>query len=201
MDCHRIIHGDDFPNLLHHALAYLFGHTLVQKGSGLSELRIIDIYMLGKLHNRAPFSLPSLIIQTMRNIGWTPLKACFLLSCDFIKILSFYNVIKFTTFNNCDYSWNTENQLWIPLSEEDRFRDRNPASFCSIKKITQTGLGKSSSQPVEDDEEANESYNLSNDEDDEAGAQTTIPIDAFQTEMWISFEQLQITQEIYGPSW
>ncbi|KAI5657924.1 hypothetical protein M9H77_26717 [Catharanthus roseus] len=55
-----------------------------------------------------------------------------------------------------------ENQVWIPPSEEDRLRDRNPIDFCKIKKTTQTGLGASSSQSVDDDDdddEVNHSYN------------------------------------------
>ncbi|KAI5681035.1 hypothetical protein M9H77_02262 [Catharanthus roseus] len=51
---------------------------------------------------------------------------------------------------------------------EDRMPGHNPTGFCSIKKTTQTGLGASSSQPVEDDDEADESYNPSDDEEDEA---------------------------------
>ncbi|KAI5682511.1 hypothetical protein M9H77_03739 [Catharanthus roseus] len=49
-----------------------------------------------------------------------------------------------------------EEQSVIPKSEEDRLRERNPSSFPSIKKTTQIGMG------------ANESYNPSNDEDDES---------------------------------
>ncbi|KAI5668428.1 hypothetical protein M9H77_18281 [Catharanthus roseus] len=68
-------------------------------------------------------------------------------------------VIKFTTFNKYGYSWDEENQVWIPPSEEDRMREHHPASFRSIKKATQTGLGAFSLQPVENDDEADESYN------------------------------------------
>ncbi|KAI5650495.1 hypothetical protein M9H77_36500 [Catharanthus roseus] len=63
-----------------------------------------------------------------------------------------------------------ENQVWILLSEEDKMWDHNLAGFRLIKKTTQIGLGPSSSQPVDDDDEANESYNPSDDEEDEAGA-------------------------------
>ncbi|KAI5653470.1 hypothetical protein M9H77_30657 [Catharanthus roseus] len=77
-------------------------------------------------------------------------------------------------------------------------RDRNPADFRSIKKTTQTGLGSSSSQPVEDDDEADKSYNLSNEKKDEAGAQNMIPMDAFQIELQTAFEPLRINQEIQG---
>ncbi|KAI5662012.1 hypothetical protein M9H77_21335 [Catharanthus roseus] len=50
---------------------------------------------------------------------------------------------------------------------------------------------------LEDDDEADESYDPSDDEDDEADARIIIPTDAFQTKMQTAFEQLQITQEIY----
>ncbi|KAI5677231.1 hypothetical protein M9H77_08181 [Catharanthus roseus] len=99
-------------------------------------------------------------------------------------------VIKFTTFNNGCYSWDEKNKVSIPPFEEDRLWDRNPAHFRSIKKTTQIGIGSSSSQPVEDDNEADESYDPLDDEDDEADAQITIPMDAFQIEMRTAFEQL-----------
>ncbi|KAI5653038.1 hypothetical protein M9H77_30225 [Catharanthus roseus] len=67
LDRRRIIHGGDFLNLLHRALAYFFGHTFVQKGGGFSEVRIVDIYLLDKLFNRSPLSLSSLVMKTMRN--------------------------------------------------------------------------------------------------------------------------------------
>ncbi|KAI5675898.1 hypothetical protein M9H77_06848 [Catharanthus roseus] len=35
LDHCRIIHGGDFPNLLHRALVYFLWHTLVQKGAAL----------------------------------------------------------------------------------------------------------------------------------------------------------------------
>ncbi|KAI5676995.1 hypothetical protein M9H77_07945 [Catharanthus roseus] len=173
MDRHLIIHKGNFPNLLHRALAYFFGHKLVQKRSGLSEVRIIDIYFLDKLHNHSPLSLSFLIIQTMRNTG-----------CDTSK----RRVIKFITFNICGYSWDEENQVWIPPSEEDRLWDRNLTDFCSIKKTTQTGLGVSSSQLVENDAEADESYNPLDDNEDEAGAHNTVLIDIFQAKIRTSFE-------------
>ncbi|KAI5653209.1 hypothetical protein M9H77_30396 [Catharanthus roseus] len=71
-----------------------------------------------------------------------------------------------------------EKQVWIPPSKKDRLRDHSPA--------------------IEDDDEADESYNPLNDEDDEANAQTTILRDAFPTEMQTTFEQLRITQEFHG---
>ncbi|KAI5658372.1 hypothetical protein M9H77_27165 [Catharanthus roseus] len=59
-------------------------------------------------------------------------------------------------------------------------------------------IGCGISQPVQDDDEADDSYNPSNDEEDEAGAHNTISMDAFQTKMCTGFEQLQINQEIQG---
>ncbi|KAI5675839.1 hypothetical protein M9H77_06789 [Catharanthus roseus] len=76
--------------------------------------------------------------------------------------------------------------------------DGNPASFRSIKNTIQTGLGASSSQPVKDDDEAYESYNPLDNEEDEASAKNTVPMDAFQMEMQTAFEQLWITQQIHG---
>ncbi|KAI5650300.1 hypothetical protein M9H77_36305 [Catharanthus roseus] len=118
----------------------------------LSEVCILDIYMLEKLHNKSPFSLSSLIIHTMRNTRFDTTKK--------------------------------RNKVWIPTSEKDRLRDRNPFDFRSIKKTTQTGMGASSSQLLEDDDnEADESYNPSDDKDYEADAQTTVSIDTFQAEI------------------
>ncbi|KAI5650147.1 hypothetical protein M9H77_36152 [Catharanthus roseus] len=76
--------------------------------------------------------------------------------------------------------------------------EHNSTRFCSIKKTTQTGLGASFSQPVEDDDEADESYNPLDDKEDEAGAQNTIPMDVFQTEMRTAVEQHRNNQEIQG---
>ncbi|KAI5653321.1 hypothetical protein M9H77_30508 [Catharanthus roseus] len=59
----------------------------------------------------------------------------------------------------CDFSEDEENKVWIPPSEEDRLRDHSAGGFQPIKKTTQTGIGASSSQLVEDDDEVNESYN------------------------------------------
>ncbi|KAI5671333.1 hypothetical protein M9H77_11697 [Catharanthus roseus] len=67
----------------------------------------------------------------------------------------------------------SKKKQWISSSEEDR------SSFL---------------QPVEDDDEAE----ASDDEEDEAGVQNTILMDAFQTEMQITFEQLRINQEVQG---
>ncbi|KAI5676241.1 hypothetical protein M9H77_07191 [Catharanthus roseus] len=91
-----------------------------------------------------------------------------------------------------------ENQVYILPSEEDRLWDHSAGGFQPIKKTTQTDIRTSSLQPVEDDNEANESYNPSDDEEDKAGAQNTILMDAFQIEMQTAFEQLQINQEIQG---
>ncbi|KAI5681673.1 hypothetical protein M9H77_02901 [Catharanthus roseus] len=104
-------------------------------------------------------------------------------------------VIKFTTFNSCCYSWDEENQVWIAPFEEDRLLECNLVDFHSIKKTTQTSPRASSSQPVEDDDEADESNNPSDDEQDEAGTQNMFSMNAFRTEMRIAFEQLWINQE------
>ncbi|KAI5652431.1 hypothetical protein M9H77_29618 [Catharanthus roseus] len=66
----------------------------------------------------------------------------------------------------------------------------------TLAKTSQTGQGASSSQPVEDDDEVGKSYNPSDDEEDEASAQNTIPMDPFQIEMQTAFVQFQINQEI-----
>ncbi|KAI5667374.1 hypothetical protein M9H77_17227 [Catharanthus roseus] len=67
-----------------------------------------------------------------------------------------------------------KNQVWIPPSEEDRIRDRNPVGFCSVKKTTQTGMGPSSSKLIEDNDKADESYNPSDNEEDEANAKNSL---------------------------
>ncbi|KAI5676295.1 hypothetical protein M9H77_07245 [Catharanthus roseus] len=61
-----------------------------------------------------------------------------------------------------------------PPSEEDRLRDRSTSGFRPIEKTTRSSIGASSSQPCKDNED---------DEEDETGAQNTIPMNAFQTEM------------------
>lgn len=66
--------------------------------------------------------------------------------------------------------------MCIPPSEEDLLKERNLASFCSIKKTTKTGIGASSSQLDDEDEEADESYNPS---DDEIDAPLIVPMHAF----------------------
>ncbi|KAI5681095.1 hypothetical protein M9H77_02322 [Catharanthus roseus] len=58
-------------------------------------------------------------------------------------------------------------------------------------------MGVSFSQLVEDDDEVDESYNLLDDEEDEAGAQNIILMDAFQTEMRTALEKLGIDKEIH----
>ncbi|KAI5668913.1 hypothetical protein M9H77_18766 [Catharanthus roseus] len=176
IDHRRIIHGGDFQNLLHRALAYFFGHILFQKAGGLSEVHIVDIYLLDKLYNHLPLSLSSLIIQTTRNTG-----------CDTTKKRVFcYPMILSRIFVGCHVNFAGE-----------RIISTGP-HFRSIKKTTQTGLGASFSQPAEDDDEADESYNPLDDEEDETGAQNRVLMDAFQTDMRIAFEQLRITQEIHG---
>ncbi|KAI5652884.1 hypothetical protein M9H77_30071 [Catharanthus roseus] len=73
-----------------------------------------------------------------------------------------------------------------------------PGQFSQNKDNTQISLGASSSEPIEDDDEANESDNPSDDEEDEVDAQNTIPMDAFQKEMQTAFEKLRINQEVQG---
>ncbi|KAI5681829.1 hypothetical protein M9H77_03057 [Catharanthus roseus] len=131
--------------------------TLVQKGGSFSEVHIVDIYLLDKLFNRSPLSLSSLIIQKMRNTGCHITK-----KRDRSRLLNSQLLITAVTHGT--------RRVWIPTSEEDRLRDRNLAGFRKIKKTTQIGLGPSSSQPVQDDDEADESYNPSDNEEDEAGA-------------------------------
>ncbi|KAI5681773.1 hypothetical protein M9H77_03001 [Catharanthus roseus] len=87
-------------------------------------------------------------------------------------------VITFTTFNNFDYSWSGRNKAWIPLTKEDRLRERNPADFCSTKKTTLIGMKASSLQLDDEDDEADESYNPSDDGNDEADT-ATVQMDAF----------------------
>ncbi|KAI5653531.1 hypothetical protein M9H77_30718 [Catharanthus roseus] len=71
MKHHQIIHGGDFPYLLHRALAYFFGTSLFKRGRDLV---------------------------------------------------------------NC--SWDEENQVWIPPSEEDRVRDSNLTVFAQLRKLS-----------------------------------------------------------------
>ncbi|KAI5653305.1 hypothetical protein M9H77_30492 [Catharanthus roseus] len=95
-------------------------------------------------------------------------------------------------------------QLWILMgreekgvdspAKEDRLQDCSAGGFLPVKKITRSGIGASSSQLVEDDDEAK----ASDDEEDKVGTQNTIPMDAFQIEMRTAFEQLQINQEVQG---
>ncbi|KAI5676629.1 hypothetical protein M9H77_07579 [Catharanthus roseus] len=84
----------------------------------------------------------------------------------------------------------TENDDYQP--GRNKLQDCSAGSFRPIKKTTQHGIGASSSQPSEDDDEAESSY----DEEDEIDTQNTIPMDAFQIEMQTAFEQLWINQEI-----
>ncbi|KAI5653416.1 hypothetical protein M9H77_30603 [Catharanthus roseus] len=121
----KIIHGDDFPNLLHCGLAYFFGHTLVQKG---------------------------------------------------------------TTLENEDYQQDRSRLLntQLLITAVTLGMRRTKCGSHHLKQIVQ-----------DDDYEADESYNPSDDED-EADAQNTILMDAFQTKMQTAFEKLRINQEIQG---
>ncbi|KAI5666342.1 hypothetical protein M9H77_16195 [Catharanthus roseus] len=77
-------------------------------------------------------------------------------------------IIKFTTFNNCSYGWDEAQKIWIPLSKEDRLRERNIVGFGKIKKTTKASIGASSSQPAD------------------------------ERKMRATFEQFCLTQDIYG---
>lgn len=46
----------------------------MQKGGGYSDVRIPDLYVIDKVHNRSPFSLVYLMIHTMRNTGCDTIK-------------------------------------------------------------------------------------------------------------------------------
>lgn len=84
---------------------------------------------------------------------------------------------------------------WIPPKEKDRLRDRNAYAFRKIKKTTQTGLGASSSQPVDDHDKDEE---LSGEDDSyypsDEDALPITSMDAFQIKMWDAFEQFWLTQ-------
>ncbi|KAI5671476.1 hypothetical protein M9H77_11840 [Catharanthus roseus] len=93
--------------------------------------------------------------------------------------------------------------LWIPDTGNsitidsnrktiDKDMDWNFDTACSRFEIWPRAMD------LEDNNEADESYNPSDDEEDEADAENPIPMDAFQTEMRIAFEQLWINQEIQG---
>ncbi|KAI5669017.1 hypothetical protein M9H77_18870 [Catharanthus roseus] len=128
----------NFPNLLHRSFAYFFGHTLDQKVGGYSEVHIIDIYLLDKLHNRYPY------YQQDHN-----------------KLLNSQLLITTVTHRTRRTKWGSHHPKKIGWGIATR-------------------LGASFLQPVENDAEANESYNTSNDEEEGAGAQNTVWIDAFQ---------------------
>ncbi|KAI5676930.1 hypothetical protein M9H77_07880 [Catharanthus roseus] len=84
-------------------------------------------------------------------------------------------IIKFTTFNNCEHSWNEKNKVWIPLAKMDKLRERDLSGFRSIKKTTQTKIGASSLQPDDKEGKDNESYDLSGEDEP-----PTAPMVAFQ---------------------
>ncbi|KAI5671358.1 hypothetical protein M9H77_11722 [Catharanthus roseus] len=117
LDRRGIIHASDFPSLIPRAHAYFFGHTLVQKEGGFSEVHIVDIYLLDKLLRKSPLSLSSLIIHMMHNTGEQRLST------------GPKQVIQFTTFNDYGYQWDKRRKEWIPPSEEDRLQDRSASGF------------------------------------------------------------------------
>ncbi|KAI5676756.1 hypothetical protein M9H77_07706 [Catharanthus roseus] len=88
-----------------------------------------------KLQKKSPFSVSSLIIHTVPTLVVNYLHTCISLS-----LIHHPQTIEFTIFNNCGYSWDEDNKVWIPLAEKDRLRERNYACFCSIKKTTRTGI-------------------------------------------------------------
>ncbi|KAI5676817.1 hypothetical protein M9H77_07767 [Catharanthus roseus] len=69
-------------------------------------------------------------------------------------------IINFIMFNNCNYSWDEKNKVWIPMAEEDRLREHELSYFSSIKKTTQTNNVASSLQPDGKESEDDDSYDL-----------------------------------------
>ncbi|KAI5681325.1 hypothetical protein M9H77_02552 [Catharanthus roseus] len=67
----------------------------------------------------------------------------------------------FQLLKNCgyvwDYAWDKKEKKLIPLRVEDQLRDWNAFGFRKMKKTTQTSLGESSSQLVDDDDEDKDS--------------------------------------------
>lgn len=122
--CSGILHRGDLPTLLPHALAYFFGHTLVQKRGGKSEVRIPDLYMMEKIQNRSPFFVVSLMIHAMHNTSWDTNKTCmFRYPVTISHIFQVFNVdfigerqemTDHSTFNKCGYAWDEKKKMWIP---------------------------------------------------------------------------------------
>ncbi|KAI5652322.1 hypothetical protein M9H77_29509 [Catharanthus roseus] len=79
----------------------------------------------------------------------------------------------------------------------DEDSDWNFDTACSHFEI-QPGHWTVAESSMGDDNEADESYNTSDDEEDEAVGQHTILMDAFQTKTRTAFEQLCINHEIQG---
>lgn len=101
-------------------------------------------------------------------------------------------IIKFTTFNNCNYAWDEDQKIWIPPAKEDQMREWNIAVFQKIKK-TQNWYSSILFQPTDDESEDDGSYDPFIED-----APPTIPMDAFQAEMQAAFEQLHLTQDIHS---
>ncbi|KAI5664397.1 hypothetical protein M9H77_23720 [Catharanthus roseus] len=113
---------------------------------GQSDVRILEIYMIDKLQKQSPFSV-AYLIHTMRNTGCDTTGTCVFRYPMILSCTGQLQIIKFTTFNNYGYAWDEANKVRIPPVEEYRLRECDTASFCSIKKITRTGIGASSSKP------------------------------------------------------
>ncbi|KAI5682122.1 hypothetical protein M9H77_03350 [Catharanthus roseus] len=71
-------------------------------------------------------------------------------------------------------------------------RECDLSGFLSIKKTTQTGIVASSLQPNDEGSEDDKSYDLSRKD-----VPSTVPMTAFQNEMWTALEQLRVTQNIH----
>lgn len=142
--CILVYGGGDFCTLLTRALAYFFGHTLVQKRGKQSEVCIVVMYMLDKLHNRSPFP------TKIRVFRYPVILAKLFVACgvNFVgeRKLSTGSpqIIIFATFNNCGHSWDEKKKAWIPPVEEYRLWKHDISSFHSIKKTNSTGIGTSS---------------------------------------------------------
>ncbi|KAI5673608.1 hypothetical protein M9H77_13972 [Catharanthus roseus] len=136
-DHRRIIHEGDFPSLLPRVLTYFFGHTLVKKENGLSEVCIVDMYLLDKLYRKSPLSLSSLIIHMIRNTG-----------CDSTKNTTIINrALKSDSIHNIQQlrlSMGLKEKGMDSPAEEDKLWDRSAGGFRPIRKTTQSGIGASS---------------------------------------------------------
>ncbi|KAI5677949.1 hypothetical protein M9H77_08899 [Catharanthus roseus] len=81
-----------------------------------------------KLQKQSPVSVASLIIHTTTLVVTPLAHMCFVVLTDRKP-----QIIKFTTFNNCSYSRDKANKVWIPPAEEDQQWKCNYVGFRSIK--------------------------------------------------------------------